>query len=336
MKAVIIDSPNQVAFKEIQAPELETGKAIVKIKSMGICGSDIGAFRGTNVLVTYPRVIGHELAGEIVEVGENTLGLKIGDRVIVEPYLSCAHCYPCSIDRTNCCEDAKCIGVHVDGGMAELYSHPIHLLHKMPDAMTFEQAAMVEPLAIALQGLHRGAVKEGEHVAIIGAGAIGMLSALAAKAAGAEPILLDVVDERLDFAKNLGVVHTVNVATQDAVEKISEITNGRMAELVIEASGANQAVRATIDYVSNAGRIILTGWPKTEVPLPTFAITKKEIDIRGSRLSKRFPQSIELVSTGKVDALGVVSKKIKMEEIPEHVIELSEHPERYLKIIALS
>lgn len=336
MKSVYLESPNNIKIKEVEKPVRKENEALIKIKSVGICGSDIGAYRGVNPLVSYPRIIGHELAGEVIEIGENSKGIKPGDKVIVDPYIYCGKCYPCSLGRTNCCTDLKVLGVHIDGGMVEFFTHPSELLWKVPDNIPWEQVPAAEPLTIALHAIHRTKVTKGEHVVIIGAGAIGLLAALSAIAYNAVPIVMDVVDERLNFANKLGIKHTINAMDIDAVERIKKITNGRMAEVVIEASGANAAIRNTLDYVSNAGRIALTGWPKKETSLPTNLFTMKEIDIRGSRTSAgEFEEALYLISEGTVDVRYIISKVIKLSEIPEAVKELSEHPERYLKINAL-
>ena len=181
MKAVKLEAPWIIDCKDLLMPEPKDGEALLKIHAAGICGSDIGAFRGTNGLVSYPRVIGHELAGEIISIPEhNPRGLKPGDRVVVDPYLYCGHCYPCSIGRTNCCTDLHVLGVHVDGGMAEYFCHPADMLVPVPDDMTDIQAALAEPLTISLHGVHRGGLKAGEYCAIIGAGPIGLTAGLVA------------------------------------------------------------------------------------------------------------------------------------------------------------
>ena len=179
MKAVYMEKPWEIKISDIPVPEPQEGEALLKIHSAGICGSDIGAFRGANNLVSYPRVIGHELAGEIVSLNSGEpKGLHVGDKVVVDPYLYCGHCYPCSIGRTNCCTNLRVLGVHVDGGMSEFFAHPVDMLVKVPDDMPWEFIPMAEPLTIALHGLHRLQVKAGEHIVIIGAGTIGLLAAI--------------------------------------------------------------------------------------------------------------------------------------------------------------
>lgn len=329
-----MEKPWNIEISDVQMPKPKEGEALLRVKSAGICGSDIGAFRGTNGLVSYPRIIGHEIAGEVISIPENNKnGIKPGDRVIVDPYLYCGHCYPCSIGRTNCCVDLKVLGVHVDGGMAEYFCHPADMLLKVPDDMPWDIIPLAEPLTIALHGIHRLNLKAGEHIAINGAGPIGLLAAMVALHYGAEPIMIDLVKERLDFAKSLGVRYTINLREEDLVEKVREYTNGRMAECVMEASGANSAIRATLDIVSHAGRIALTGWPKQETPIPTDMITRKEVDVRGARTSAgEFPEAIDLIYHQKVDARRILTKVISIDEAPETIRDIEKNPGNYMKV----
>lgn len=335
INAIRFAEPWQVSCVKIPMPEPKPGEALIKIMAAGICGSDIGAFRGTNGLVSYPRVIGHELAGVVVSIPENNKnGIKVGDRVVVDPYLYCGHCYPCSIGRTNCCDNLHVLGVHVEGGMAEYFCHPADMLIKIPDGMSWVQAAMAEPLTISLHGIHRGGLKAGEYCAIIGAGPIGLAAAMVAQAYGAHAILLDLVQERLDFAKFLGVEYTINSGKEDANARVHEITGGEGAQQVMECSGANPAIRSTLDLVSHAGRITFTGWPKKETSLPTDTITRKEIDLRGARTSAgEFPEALELIASKKVDMLKLLTKTVTLEEVPETIIDIEKNPGNYMKVV---
>lgn len=335
MKAIKYEKAWNVACVEMEKPVPKKGEALIRIMTAGVCGSDIGAFRGTNGLVSYPRVIGHELAGIIEQIDEeNPKGLKAGDHVIVDPYLYCGHCYPCSIKRTNCCTDLKVLGVHVDGGMAEYFCHPADMLVKMPDGMDWILAAMAEPLTISLHGVHRGGLKAGEYCAIYGAGPIGLLAAMVAEAYGAHAILIDVVQERLDFGKELGVEYVINSAKEDAVAEVARITEGNMAQLVMECTGANVCIRGSLDLVSNAGRITFTGWPKNETSLPTDLFTKKEIDIRGARTSAgEFEEAIELIMSGKVEVKKILTKTVSLAEAPETIIDIEKNPGNYMKVV---
>ena len=337
MKAIKFAEPWNVACVEQPMPEPKEGEALIKICCAAVCGSDIGAFRGTNGLVSYPRVIGHELSGEIVSIPDdpalNPKGLKKGDRVCVDPYIYCDHCYACSIGRTNCCTSLHVLGVHVDGGMCEYFCHPANLLNKLPDGMSYEMGALAEPLTIALHGVHRGGLKSGEYCAIIGAGPIGLYAGMVAEAYGAHAIIIDLVQERLDFAKKMGIEYTVNGKEEDVVAKVMEIT-GEGAQLVMECSGANVMSRQSLDLVCHAGRITFTGWPKKETSLPTDLITRKEIDIRGARTSAgEFEEALELLHSGKVKLMDTVTKVIPMDEAPATIIDNEKNPGDYMKVI---
>lgn len=335
MKAIRLAEPKTIDCVEVEKPVPGPGEALIRVEAAGICGSDIGAFRGTNPLVSYPRIIGHELAGVLETVPEdNPKGLKPGDRVLVDPYIYCGDCYPCGIGRTNCCTELTVLGVHIDGGMREYFCHPADMLVKIPADMDWSQAAMAEPLTIALHGIHRGCLKAGEYCAVIGAGPIGLLAAMTAQAYGAHGIILDMVQERLDFAKEQGIEYAINSSTENAQERIRAITGGRMAQLVVECSGAAAAVRSTLDLTSNAGRIALIGWPKNEISLPTDMITRKELDIFGSRNSAgEFEEAVRLICSGEVDVTKLLTKTIGPDEVPETIIDIEKNPGNYMKVV---
>ena len=336
MKTVLLKQPGEIGISEIEKTSRRENEVLLKVRSAGICGSDIGAYKGVNPLVSYPRIIGHEIAGEVVEVAADEKTFRVGDRVILEPYVYCGQCYPCTIGHTNCCENLTVRGVHIEGGMAEYVSHPRHLLHKVPEDIPWHLIPMAEPLVIAMHAVKQAEVKAGEHVAITGAGQIGLLAAQYALTLGALPIVVDPVDERLALATRLGVPHVINPVSQDAVAQIKAITKARMAEAAIEASGAASAIRAMVDYVAYAGRIALVGWPKSDIPMPTALFTKKELTIRGSRNSVgQFPESLRLIAEGRVDVAALLTKTVSLEETPATVVDIAEHPERYLKVTCL-
>ena len=218
--------------------------------------------------------------------------------------------------------------------MAEYFAHPSHLLVKKPENMDWILAAMAEPLTISLHGVHRGGLKAGEYVAIYGAGTIGVLAGMAAEAYGAHAIIIDIVQERLDFAKSVGVEHIINSGKDDTVKIVKELTNGDGAQLVMECTGANACIRQSLDIVSNAGRITFTGWPHKETSIPTDMITKKEIDIRGARTSAgEFEEAIELITSGRVDIRKILTKTVSMEEAPAAIIDIEKNPGNYLKVV---
>lgn len=337
MKAIVIHAPEEISIREVSDPERRENEVLIRVRGMGICGSDIGAYRGTNPLVTYPRIIGHEIAGEVVAAPRDEAEMAPGDRVVIEPYVYCGNCYPCLNGRTNCCENLAVRGVHIEGGMSEFCVHPRHLVHKVPANVPWKHLAMVEPLTIAVHALKRARLAKGEHVVVTGSGPIGLLAAQYALTIGAVPIVVDPIDERLAFARSLGIPHGIHPVREDAVMRIREITGGRMAETVIEASGSDAAIRSSLDYAAYSGRISLVGWPKGEVPLMTAMITKKELDVRGSRnSSKAFPESIDLIAGGRIDVASLVTRSVPFEEIPAAVREIAAYPEKFMKVVALA
>ena len=335
MKAIEIEAPGIVKCRGISEPIPKEGEALIRVKAVGICGSDIGAYRGSNSLVSYPRIIGHEIAGEIISVsGTNPKNLQPGDRVVVDPYIYCGKCYPCCIGRTNCCNELEVLGVHRNGGMQEYFCHPADMLVKIPENMNWEWAAMAEPLTISLHGIHRGGLKAGEYCVIIGAGPIGLAAGLVAEAYGAHVILIDILQKRLDFARNMGIEYTVNSKLENPAKKIREFTGGELAQLVMECSGSNSAVRSTLDMVCHAGRITLTGWPAKETSLPTDVITKKEIDIRGARTSAgEFEEALGLICSGRVDMYKVLTRTVTVTEVPNVIEDISHNPDNYMKVV---
>ncbi|PID55832.1 alcohol dehydrogenase [candidate division KSB3 bacterium] len=335
MKTILLHQAHDIALVDRQQGKAQDDRCQIRVVSMGVCGSDIAAYKGTSPLVTYPRVLGHEIAGEVVSIPENPQGIQAGDRVIVEPYRYCGHCYPCQLGRTNCCENLKVIGVHEDGGMQEYYAHDVHLIHRVPDTIPWELVPMVEPLSIAIHGIHRLDVKENEYVAITGAGPIGLLAAQFALHLGARPVVIDPVRERLELAQTIGVQYVFDPMQDDLQQEIPKITGGRMVEAFLEASGAQAAVRSSLDVVHYAGRIAFLGWPKEEISLPTFLITKKELDIRGSRTSvQEFPLAISLIAEKAVDVEAVITNIIRFDQIPEYVAAIAERPGDFMKVIA--
>ncbi|MDY6821362.1 MAG: alcohol dehydrogenase catalytic domain-containing protein [Deferribacterota bacterium] len=317
MKAVCINAPEHIVLKDIEKPDITKNNILIRVKAVGICGSDIAAFAGKNPLVTYPRVIGHEIAGEVIKVPGDINSFAIGDRVVIEPYIYCGACYPCSLERFNCCENLKVLGVHVDGGLCEYIAHPSHLLHKVEKNVDWYLLALVEPLSIAVHAVHRSKLRKGEHIVITGCGPIGLLIALYANLIGGIPIVIDPLQKRLNLAKSLGIQYVLNPNSDNVYNNIKDITKGVMAPVLIEASGDSSAISLSLQYASNAGRIVFVGWPKSDVPLKTSLITKKEVDLMGSRNScKNFPECIDIVLNRKINIEGIISKVIDFEKVP--------------------
>ena len=340
MKAVQITEKKKIEIIDVPEPGLKSNCALIEIKAMGIYGSDIHAFTGKSKNVVYPDRIGHEAAGIVLKIAEgakNPNNIKVGDMVVINPYISCGNCYPCSTGKTNCCSKLKCIGVQSPGAMCEKFVHPLELLIKVPESIDLETCAIIEPAVIALHALNNLKMKPGEHVVITRGGCIGMLISILANAKGGIPILIDAHKDRLDLAKKFGVKHLINSKEVNPAEEIKKITNGRMAECVCEVAGKPEEVRNTLNYVATTGRIALTGWVFEDVPFPTGLLTYKELTVMGSRTGRHeeFIEVLNLITEGKVNIKQIISKRVTFEKIPEAIQDFEVHPGENLKVIAL-
>lgn len=282
MKYIVCEKPGQFLLKEKQAPERKGGEALLKVKKVGICGTDLHAYAGNQAFFTYPRILGHELATQIVEIDENDQGLKAGDNVIVMPYVSCQKCIACRNGKTNCCTNISVLGIHGDGGMQELISVPENILLPAGN-LSDDEMAIVEPLAIGAHAIRRANLQAGETVVVIGCGPIGIGMMKLAQLAGAKVIAMDMNESRLKYAKNeIGVDYIVNVGG-DPVKEVNEITNGDLATVVFDATGHKGALEAGPQYMSHGGRYALVGLSKGELTFTHPAIHAKESTILCSR-----------------------------------------------------
>ncbi len=322
-------------IEEIAEPELTGGHAVIKMETCGICGSDVTAYRGSNPTMKYPiKGIGHEGIGTIIEIGANEKNLKAGDRVALEPYVPDFTCHMCKSGRYNNCANLRVRGVHTDGMMVEYISHPVQLIHKLPDGLDAVKAACIEPLTIGLHGATRAKVTKGEKVVIFGAGTIGLMAAFACLSYGAVPILVDVLQKRLDFAKEIGIPYTFNSEDGEIAAYLREVTAGKLPEAMIDCTGAPVILAEMHNYVCHGGRISLVGWPKQPVTINTVRCTQKEIDIYPSRNSaNKFPESIELIYSGMVPVDKMITKTIELAETENVIRDMIENPSDYLKVV---
>lgn len=335
MKVLCIEKPGELELREFPKPTLEPGKAVVKIEMCGICGSDVTAYRGVNPTMKYPiNGLGHEGVGIIEEIGENGQGLKAGDRVVLEPYVPDLTCHMCKEERYNNCANLRVCGVHKDGMMSEYFLHPTRQCFKIPDDMSFLHAALVEPFTIGLHAATRARVKAGEHVVVFGAGVIGLMAAFACLNYGAEPILIDVIQKRLDEAKELGIPHVFNSKEGDVETFLKEVTDGKLPEAMIDCTGAPVILGKMHDYVCHGGRIALVGWPHEPVLINTVRLMQKEIDVCPSRNSnKKFPEAIKLIHEGKLPADKLITKTVPLEAVEETIKEMIASPADFLKVV---
>ena len=281
----------------------EKNNVLVKIKAAGICGSDVGIYHGTNAAATYPRVIGHEMVGEVVETGPSAKKVSVGDRVIIDQVTSCGHCYACRHGRPNVCQHLAVRGVHIDGGYREYIAVPDTDCYLLPDGLRYEDAVLIEPTTIAVQACSRARLAADDEVLILGIGALGSRMLSIASLSGAKIIVADIVDSKLQEALNAGAHHAINPAKEDLDEKIREYTTHAYGPtLSIDCACTRDSLGTLIRIAGNASRIVTMGFSVAPTEVTNFGITSKELDILGSRLqNKKFQTAIDLVREGKVN-----------------------------------
>jgi 2-desacetyl-2-hydroxyethyl bacteriochlorophyllide A dehydrogenase len=303
MRTIRLEEPGRFIMLELPEPGRPgPGEALVQIRRIGICGTDLHAFRGRQPFFTYPRILGHELGVVVEAVGPNERGIAVGDQCSVEPYLNCGKCVACRRGKTNCCTTLHVLGVHTDGGMRERLIVPIEMLHKST-RLTLDQLALVETLGIGAHAVDRGQLERGETVLVIGAGPIGLSVIQFAKIAGARIIVLDVNEARLEFCRRqLGVDHTVD-ANGHVVEKLSALTSGDLPTVVFDATGNPQSMMSSFDFVANGGKLVFVGLFQGDVTFHDPNFHRREMTLLSSRnsTSRDFTRIIRLIEEGVVD-----------------------------------
>lgn len=286
MKTLVCTEPRKLEYDNRETPQLSENNAIIKIKRIGICGTDLHAYEGTQPFLSYPRILGHELAGQLVAF-VNAPGFEMNEIVSFIPYLNCGHCIACRSDRPNCCTTLQVCGVHIDGGMAEYLSVPSgSLLHA--NGLGLDEMALVEPLAIGAHGVRRAGIQPGEFVLIIGAGPIGIGTMEFARIAGGEVIALDINERRLQFCReNLKIKHTINAQESKIIEILQEITGGNMPAVVIDATGNLKAINNAFKFLAHGGRYVLIGLQRENISFSHPEFHKREATLMSSRNATR-------------------------------------------------
>ena len=314
MRSLTCVEPGILQYINIEQPEFKKGFSIIKIKRIGICGTDMHAYEGTQPFFTYPRILGHELAGEFIE-GDGADDFAAGDAVTIIPYFNCGKCIACRNGKPNCCTNLQVFGVHIDGGMMDYISVPSYTLVKS-DGLNYDALALVEPFAIGAHGVHRAALQKGEFVLVIGAGPIGLGAMEFARIAGAQVISLDINEGRLQFCKDhLKIPHTLNANKDNVIARLKEITNGDMPTVVIDATGNQKAINDALQYLAHGGRFILIGLQKEAISFSHPEFHKRESTLMSSRNATRedFMHVIDSIKKGLIDPAIYITHRVKFE-----------------------
>jgi 2-desacetyl-2-hydroxyethyl bacteriochlorophyllide A dehydrogenase len=317
MKAIEITEPGKVKLAERDKPTPKAGEVLLKVNRVGYCGSDLGAFKGLNPLVTYPRVPGHEIGATIAELGDGVSGWNVGQEVLVIPYSSCGKCSACLKERFNCCMKNETLGVQRDGALCEYATAPVEKLIAS-EKLTLEELALVEPLTVGFHAVARGEVTKTDTVAVIGCGAIGLGVIAGANFRGARVIAIDIEDSKADVAKACGATEFVNSRTENVHDRLVELTDGHGPDVMIEAVGHPLTYTMAVEEVCFAGRVVYIGWAKAPIEYETKFFVLKELDIRGSRnaLPSDFKDVITMLEAGSFPLETVITKTVSLSDAP--------------------
>jgi len=318
MKALICERPGRLTYINRAEPRLEAGQALLRIRRVGVCGTDLHAFEGKQPFFSYPRILGHELAAELVDA-DGATGFTVGEALTFLPYFSCHRCIACRTGQPNCCEYIQVAGVHVDGGMVEYLSIPSSALVR-GQGLSLDELALVEPLAIGAHGIRRARVQEGEFVLVIGAGPIGLGAMEFARLAGGKVIAMDINEERLRFCtQQLQVPYTLNAGQQDTLDQLSAITGGDLPTLVIDATGNQKAINHAFQYMAHGGRYVLIGLQKGTISFSHPEFHKREGTLMSSRNATRtdFDTVIEAMKHKRIKPTHFITHRCAFGRVQE-------------------
>ncbi|HTS44021.1 MAG TPA: zinc-binding alcohol dehydrogenase family protein [Puia sp.] len=331
MKVLSCIAPEKLEYQTMAMPSPAEGHTILKIKSVGVCGTDLHSFRGTQPYFSYPRVLGHELSGIIVETDRSDF--QKDELVTILPYFNCGICVACRMGKPNCCASLQVAGIHVDGGMAEYFSVPSNcLVHAQ--GLDEEALALVEPFAIGAHAIKRAGIQPNDFVLISGAGPIGLTLTAFAKMAGAHVIVLDINHDRLRFCtEQLQLAHALDAKDENLFDQIRMITSGNMPQVVIDATGNQKAINGLFQYMSHGGKYILVGLQKENICFSHPEFHKREATLMSSRNATRedFDQVIQVMRQKSINPDIYITHRIPFEKAKNDFGSLLDPANRVIK-----
>lgn len=330
MKAVVMHGPGDVRVGSVPDPTPQPGEALLRVRRVGLCGTDLSSWRGRNPLVSYPRIPGHEIAATIVDPGSSSLAP--GTHVTLSPYASCGHCSACRNGRPNACRDNRTLGVQRDGALAEFLTSPADKL--LTGNLQLEELCLVEPLTVGAHAVARGQVTHNDTVAIFGSGGVGLGAVAASAFRGATTIAIDIDDPRLAIAREAGATHTLNSTRDNLPEALKDWTSGHGPDVVIEAVGSPDTFRAAVELVSFTGRVVYIGYAKEPVTYETRLFVQKELTITGARnaLPADFQQVIRMLEQHRFPVARAITT-VPMDQTPDILRAWNDDPARFTKIM---
>jgi threonine dehydrogenase-like Zn-dependent dehydrogenase len=334
VKAVVMHAPGDVRVESVPDPTRKSGEVLLRVRRVGLCGSDLNSYRGRNPLVSFPRIPGHEISATIVELeAEHPAHLQVGMDVTLSPYKNCGQCPACRNGRPNACRDNQTLGVQRDGAMGEYLAVPMEKLFVAD--LNLDELCLVEPLTVGCHAVARAGVTPEDVVAIFGCGGVGLGAVAASAFRGATTVAMDVDDAKLEIARKAGAVHVIHTKRQDAKEALAELTGGDGPDVVIEAVGLADTFRAAVELVAFTGRVVYIGYAKEPVTYETKLFVQKELTVLGARnaLPGDFRQVIQMLEQHRFPVDAAISTIAPLARAPELLRAWSDDPARFTKIM---
>jgi threonine dehydrogenase-like Zn-dependent dehydrogenase len=333
MKAFVLKNPGEAVIQDVRDLVRVPDQVLLKVRSVGFCGTDLSSFRGKNPLITYPRILGHEVAATVVEESSLRPDLLRGTDVMLSPYASCGSCPSCRRNRPNACQFNETMGVQRDGALREFIQGPVDKI--FPAALSITELCMVEPFAVGFHAVARGRVTAEDTVAVIGCGGVGLGAVAGAGFRGARTIAIDVDSVKLAIARKAGAAHLINTTTDSLEDRLRELTDGCGPDVIIEAAGQPATFRAAVELVAFTGRVVYIGYAKENVAYETRLFVQKELDIMGSRnaLPENFREVIRMLEEKRFPVTEYVTATVPLDAAPEMLRQWSDSPERFTKIM---
>jgi threonine dehydrogenase-like Zn-dependent dehydrogenase len=333
MKALVLSEPGDLHLTSIAEPTPHLGDVLLQIRMVGLCGTDLSSFRGKNPLVSYPRIMGHEISATVAEVHDSASALRPGMDVTLSPYFNCGTCPACLRGRPNACQSNQTLGVQRDGALTEWLTVPAAKVY--PAKLHLHELTLVEPLTVGFHAAARGRIQPDDTVAVFGCGGVGLGAIAASAFRDANTIAIDMDDAKLAIAQRAGAKHLINTATTDLHSTLLEITNGRGPDVIIEAIGLPATFRAAVEEVAFTGRVVYIGYAKEHVAYETRLFVQKELDILGSRnaLPEDFRNVIRMLEAGRFPVDAAISAIVPPSDAPTLLAEWSANPAAFTKIL---
>ena len=338
--AAVLYRPEDMRIEQVDVPSIGPNDALIQMKACALCGSDLGGYLGKHGRVVYPRILGHEFSGVIAKLGQKVKGFSEGQQVCCDPDIRCGTCDLCRQGRVNICVNLKTQGFDIDGAYSEYVKVQQDNLYPIPDNTSFEDTSLVQTLGVAYSAVkRRGEVLFNDYVLIIGCGPIGVSALMLAKAAGANVIIADTVDYRLEMAKELGADEVLNAEKDNLVESVLQLTHGKGVDKVIEAVGGQQDVSLgqCTQAVKRGGLVVLVGtFAGNKATLRATEFKDREIEMRGSRAYigwEAFPEIIQLIASGKINASRMITHRLKLAEVEKGLKLMQSKQENVMKVV---